>query len=83
MSEPTGPTGAEPLQEDPQRAGFPETGVYVRAKTVEGGWGSVDMTRLTRASLLQWLKGRSREYVLDCLLILLEHARLTDEERGS
>lgn len=32
------------------------TGIYVRAKTKDGKWQSVDIARLTHASITRWLR---------------------------
>ena len=51
------------------------TGIYVRAKNVEGKWGSYDIAELDRASLQAWLRSRGGEnkWAESVVLILLGH----------
>ncbi len=36
------------------------TGIYVRAKTQDGAWDSVDILALDRESLLHWLRSHDK-----------------------
>lgn len=68
------------LHTDPDRIEEPETGIYVRAKTSEGGWRSADIAHLDKASLLAWLQSRGGDNALaeNCVGILLGHGNLRD-----
>lgn len=78
------------LYEDPARARLPETGIFVRALREgidsEGNtkhkWDSVDISRLTKESLLQWLRSRGGDnpFAEDTVGILLGHGHLTLKE---
>lgn len=61
---------------DPDRSDFGKTGIYVRAKRGEK-WDSVDISELSKASLLEWLtsRGGSNEWAEGVVLILLGHDR--------
>lgn len=49
----------EPLMIDELRyLNYQPTGIYVRAKHVDGGFESVDISQLTKSSLLNWLRSR-------------------------
>lgn len=61
------------LQEDESRITIPETRIYVRALRADGKWGSVDIIRLKRESLLAWLETRDAKAVL---LVLFGHEQL-------
>ena len=44
---------SEPLRVDPERAG--QSGIFVRAIGPNGRWGSFDIARLDRRSIIAWL----------------------------
>ena len=54
------------------------TGIYCRAKSVDGKWGSFDIAELTRESLLIFLRSRGGDnpWAEDCVGILLGHGHL-------
>jgi hypothetical protein len=62
------------LEADPKRADFPETGIYIRAKSGEK-WEPVDIAHLTTESVREWMRDRSPEYLQSTILALLGHPR--------
>jgi hypothetical protein len=56
-----------------------ETGIYVRAKSPEGKWESVDINLLDATSLLHWLRsgGEKNELAENVVGILLGHGHIT------
>lgn len=74
----------EDLMIDPNRIqeGYLETGIYVRAKTVEGKWDSVDISALDKPSLIVWLKSRGGDnpWAENAVGLLLGHGHLYDQE---
>jgi hypothetical protein len=60
---------------DPTRTEVPETGIYVRAKSLLGKWDSVDIAHLTQQSLLDWLRSRGGDnlWAENTVLLLLGH----------
>ncbi len=76
-----------PLLIDPARWAReedPETGIYVRAQHPEtGGWHSACLSRLDRASLVEWLAGLSSDGHRNIVLHFLGHPPLVEEERSS
>ena len=57
------------------------TGIYVRAKFPEGGWGNVDIRDLDAESLLRWLRSRggNNQLAENVVGILLGHGHLVKE----
>lgn len=51
------------------------TGIYVRAKHVDGGFESVDISQLTKSSLLNWLRSRggNNEWAENVVCCILRH----------
>lgn len=64
------------LQTDPKRNG--DTGIYVRAQDINGKWDSFDISQLTKASLLEFLRSRGGDnpWAEDVVGILLGHGHL-------
>ena len=56
------------------------TGVFVRAKFPNGKWDSVDVSLLTKESLLEWLRSRggNNPYAENFVGILLNYGQLTE-----
>ena len=54
------------------------TGIFVRALTPKGAWKSIDIIRLEKASLLEWLRSRggNNPWAEDVVGILLGHGHL-------
>lgn len=54
------------------------SGIYVRARGVNGRWRSVDISELTHESLLQWLReqGGDNTRAEDTVGLLLGHGHL-------
>ncbi len=71
----------------PKRINIPElhsqTGVYVRAKSPEGKWGSYDIAELDGESLLKFLKSRGgkNKWAEDIVGICLGHGHLHPLEK--
>lgn len=64
------------LTADPARFGnYGETGIYVRAKGVNGVWDSFDIVDLDRESLLSFIRSRGENsaWCESIILILLGH----------
>jgi hypothetical protein len=51
----------ERLTIDPKRMDMPPTGIFVRAQTPDGYYGSYDISQLDAASLQRWLRSRGGE----------------------
>lgn len=62
---------------DPTRVGQVPTGIPIRARGPDGGWGTFDIFDLTRDSLKTWLRSRGgeNEWAENVVLILLGHER--------
>ena len=65
---------------------FVSTGIYVRAKSPEGRWGTFDIVQLDAPSLLAWLRSRGGDnpWAEDVVGLLLGHEHLhpmTDVEK--
>ncbi len=70
------------FQTDPSRKG--ETGIYVRAKDINGKWVSSDISGLTKASLLEWLRscGGDNPLAENTVGILLGYGHLHSEKES-
>lgn len=67
---------------DPARDEYDSaTGIYVRAMNAAGKWESVDMARLDRESLIQWMRSRGGDNKLaeSLVLLLLDHEPLNED----
>lgn len=67
------------LKVDPARLEADDaTGVYIRAQSPDGKWGSYDMAQLDKSSLLTWLRSRGGDnpWAEDVVGILLGHGHL-------
>ena len=51
----------EDLRVDPERLDTFTTGIYVRARGIDGKWSNADIADLDRASLDRWLRSRGGE----------------------
>ena len=73
------------LQQDPTRIGIGETGIYIRAQDINGKFISCDISELTKASLLEFLRSRGGDnpWAENCVGIILGHGHLhnLDEEK--
>lgn len=59
---------------DPRRAHLPETGIYVRALSLDGTWGSEDIAHLHRDGLDAWLRSRpTPDWPISVVMVLLGH----------
>lgn len=63
---------------DPDRAGRPETGIYVRAQLPGGKWISADINWLARDDLLAWLRAGNETRAIDVVGMLLGHGHLVE-----
>lgn len=66
---------------DEERMGaVPYTGVYVRARTLDGGYDSIDCAYLNRGSFIAWLLSKPPVFTLNVLLSVLDYDMMTQEE---
>lgn len=76
MSKVTRTDKTDPLKIDPQRDAEDPTGIYVRAQHPDGKWDSVDLSNLTRQSVVDWLEDKAvanPAYPIQVVLALLDH----------
>jgi hypothetical protein len=60
---------------DPERVHLPETGIFVRALDLDGKFDAIDISHLTKESLLAWLRDKKPVFVEGVVLVLLGHSR--------
>lgn len=60
---------------DPERAHLPETGIYVRGLGADGKFDAIDISHLTKESLVEWLRSKRSVFVEGVVLVLLGHSR--------
>jgi hypothetical protein len=73
------------LKSDPKREKYPETGLPIRAMRMSAKvpyWDAVDLNHLDRASVLEWMRGRSDRYLKAIVCALLHHEAPTDLEEA-
>ncbi len=66
------------VDEERYQGAWDATGIYVRAQRDNGDWETVDISSLTKKSLLVWLKseGGDNRFAEDAVGIMLEHGVL-------
>ncbi len=63
------------LRGDPERKHLPETGIFVRGMGEDGRFDAIDISHLTRESLVDWLRDKKPVFVEGVVLVLLGHSR--------
>lgn len=66
------------LKVDPDRGSINRdlhgsTGIFIRARGLDGNYGSYDIAELDRPSLVEWVKGRDRLWLEHLVLTLMGH----------
>ena len=64
------------LRADPERAHLPETGIFVRGMGEDGHFDAIDISHLTKESLVAWLQDKKPVFVEGVVLVLLGHSRM-------
>ncbi len=65
------------LRADPERRRLPETGIFVRGMGEDGRFDAIDISHLTKESLVEWLRSKKPVFVEGVVLALLGHSRET------
>lgn len=63
------------LRADPERVHLPETGIFVRGLGEDGRFDAIDISHLTKDSLVAWLRDKKPVFVEGVVLVLLGHSR--------